>query len=470
MTPADTAEDGGAGTRAARVARRIEAEIIRRGWPIGASLGSEADLQQRYGVSRSVLREAVRLVEHHRVARMQPGPHGGLKVTVPDAAPATRAMVIYLEYLGITIAELLDARLVLEPLASGLAAERIDEAGIARLRRTLTEGAPSDFHLVLAEVTGNPVLAVFIDVLSRLTARYAGDAEQRPEISGGASEHRLTVDHEAIVEAVTAGDSARAETLAGEHVHTVTGWLHPQHRPGVRGADRTSGPGLSGKRAEQLAARMHDDIASAGWPTGSVFGAETELLARYGVSRAVLREAVRLLEFHTVARMRRGPGGGLIVTEPRAQAAVETIALYLDYRRPGREDLRLVRDAIEVSNIAAVGSRRGDAEVAAFMAAHQPGSPGLTSDPRDAGMAEYRFHTELAELAGNRVLNLFLGILIELFRTHWTSTMAPMPDSADADDMHHAHDRIVEAIREGDDGMAQHRLRRHLEALSSWWV
>ena len=35
-------------------------EVIATGWPVGASLGSEAALQQRYGVSRSVLREAVR--------------------------------------------------------------------------------------------------------------------------------------------------------------------------------------------------------------------------------------------------------------------------------------------------------------------------------------------------------------------------------------------------------------------------
>ncbi|MGV7767469.1 GntR family transcriptional regulator, partial [Mycobacterium kansasii] len=51
--------------RAAKIARRIEEDIVRRGWAVGESLGSEAALQQRYGVSRSVLREAVRLVEHH---------------------------------------------------------------------------------------------------------------------------------------------------------------------------------------------------------------------------------------------------------------------------------------------------------------------------------------------------------------------------------------------------------------------
>ena len=72
---------------AAEIARGIEAEVIATGWPVGAALGSEASLQRHYGVSRSVLREAVRLVEHHQVARMRRGPGGGLIVTEPDARP-----------------------------------------------------------------------------------------------------------------------------------------------------------------------------------------------------------------------------------------------------------------------------------------------------------------------------------------------------------------------------------------------
>ena len=128
---------GRANKLASTIARQIEADIVRRGWTVGESLGSEHALQQRYGVSRSVLREAVRLVEHHQVAQMRRGPNGGLLICQPDAGPATRAVVIYLEYLGTTLPDLLNARLVLEPLAASLAAERIDEAGIDRLRKVL---------------------------------------------------------------------------------------------------------------------------------------------------------------------------------------------------------------------------------------------------------------------------------------------------------------------------------------------
>jgi DNA-binding FadR family transcriptional regulator len=245
--------------RAAQIARCLEAEIIGRGWPVGESLGSEYDLRQRCGASRSVLREAVRLLEHHRVARMRRGPGGGLFISAPDAVPAARAVLIYLEHRGTTVDELRDARAVLEPLA---------------VARTATK---------------NPVLQLFIDVLMRLNVRYG------------------------------------VETAAG-----------------ARTAEEPRG-----KRAEVLAAIIGEDIVASGLPAGSVFATEAQLLQHYGVSRAILREAVRLLEYHTVARTRRGPGGGLLVTEPLAQPSIDTAALYLQYRRPSREDLGAIRDAIE---------------------------------------------------------------------------------------------------------------------------
>jgi DNA-binding FadR family transcriptional regulator len=467
-----------AGKRAAQIARRIEADIIRRGWPVGQSLGSESALQKRYRASRSVLREAVRLVEHHQVARMRRGPNGGLLVCEPDAAPATHAIIIYLEYLGTTIGDLLDARLLLEPLAASLAAQRIDEAGIDRLRAVLRAeqnrtpdptAAADEFHSALAEQSKNPVLQLFIDILTRLTVRYAEDS--RPDSASDALEaiDRRHREHSAIVAAVTAGDAARAMTLSERHAESVTAWLQDHHHPGRR--PRTSDrEAPHGKLAEMLAAAIRDDIASSGWQVGEVFGTEVALLERYRVSRSVLREAVRLLEYHTVATTRRGPGGGLVVAEPQAQASIDTIALYLQYRQPRREDLGLIRDAIEIDNVAKVVSRREAAEVRAFLDGHRSVIEEAGDDPREAGMQEFLFHTGLAALAGNAVLELFLRILVELFRRHWASSERPIPSRSDLVDVGHAHLRIIEAIAQGDESLARHRIRRHLDAAASWWL
>jgi DNA-binding FadR family transcriptional regulator len=481
-------ETGPADKRASKIARQIEADIVRRGWTIGESLGSEHALQKRYEVSRSVLREAVRLVEHHQVARMRRGPNGGLLICEPDAGPATRAVVIYLECLGTTLGDLLNARLVLEPLAASLAAQRIDEAGIDRLRAVLRSeqqgkagrDAPRDeFHMALAQQSKNPVLQLFIDVLMRLTARYA--CKSRADSAGEAIElvDQMHSDHSEIVAAVTAGDSARAKTLSERHVEAVTAWLQEHQRgddvpPNDARETRLNLEAPRGKLAEVLAANIGDDIAACGWRVGSVFGTETELLKRYRVSRAVLREAVRLLEHHAIAHMRRGPGGGLVVTKPEARASIDTIALYLQYRQPSREDFRCVRDAIEIDSVtkvvAKVVKRRSESEVAAFLNTHGATHRETAGDVRNAAVEEFRFHVGLAQLADNAPLDLFLRIIVELFRRHWSSTGQGLPTWSDVVAVERAHLRILEAIGDGDDSLARCRIRRHLDAAASWWL
>ena len=230
-----------------------------------------------------------------------------------------------------------------------------------------------------------------------------------------------------------------------------------------------------------LAATIGDDIAASGWRVGSVFGTETALLERYRVSRAVLREAVRLLEYHAVAHMRRGPGGGLVVTKPEAQASIDTIALYLQYRKPSREDLRCVRDAIEIDNVAKVVKRRSESEVAAFLehprAPHPAASVRLdkrhetADDVRKAAVEEFRFHVGLAQLAGNALLDLFLRIIVELFRRHWSSTgQAPADLEPTSSPLSTLTSGFSRQSADGDDSLARYRIRRHLDAAASWWL
>ncbi|MEU9024957.1 FCD domain-containing protein [Actinomadura sp. NPDC048394] len=464
------------GSLGAQIARRIEDEIVSVGWPVGRNLGSEQDLQERYGVSRAVLREALRLVEHHQVARMRRGPGGGLFVTAPDAAPATRAMVIYLDYVGTSVDDLMGARLLLEPPAAELAAERLTEDGVRRLRDLLEEEArrreepgiwsQDALHLALGELSGNPVLRAFIDILTRLTTRYAHTATHIPKTEAVRSKESAGRHHTAIVEAVISGGTGRAGALIAEHLTATADWLRT-HRNGD--PDDRIAPQLieapDGKLGEMVASRIHHEIAAGGWPIGEALGSEAELLARHGVSRAVLREAVRLLEYHGVARMRRGPGGGLLVTAPDPSASIETMALYLDYQRAGVTNLLSVREAIELGSLGPVIGRRDE--------------PGVSARLRNAvkviwpddgrGAPQDPFHRELALLAGNPVLVLFLRVLTELWTRHASTQTPPLPGAETAVEVERVHQGILEAILAGDESLARYRMRRHLAILNEWW-
>jgi DNA-binding FadR family transcriptional regulator len=483
VAPTDASENGAApGKLAQQTAKKIEAEIVRERWPVGQMLGSETELRERYGVSRAVLREAVRLVEHHQVATMRRGPSGGLFVRTPDPSSTTRAMVIYLEHVETSLEDLLDARILLESLAVTLAVNRLDEQGISRLRAVLTRdeevrdpegGMPGDsLHLAIGGLSGNPALELFIDILCRLTERYsqatAGRTRQEHHHSERAARHA----HDAIAAAIIDGDAGAAQHNMRGHLEAMGEWLTSQtqllsYGQGVNDPSRSGDS--RGKLAEIVAERVREDIVRRGWIVGEVLGSEAELQARYDVSRSVFREAVRILEHHSVAIARRGPGGGLVIAEPDPTASIESMVLYLDYQQIEIDDLKVLREAVELGCVEQVTERIGEPGVADRLR----NSLLVDASTPESEVLEraHTMHIELAELSGNPVLRLFLRILTELWGRH--SAALPIQEPAEsgprAPAIESIHGAIVEAILAGDGALAKYRMRRHLEALTEWW-
>ena len=468
--------------RAAQIARAIEDEIAAAGWPVGSVVGTEATIMAQHRVSRAVSREAIRLLEHHQVAVMRRGPGGGLVVLAPDPVAATNASIVYLEYLGVTVADLFQARLLLEPLAAAAATTAITEDGIAMLRAAAAEPAEAvtgrhmspthgKLHIALAEMSGNPALWLFVDVLVRLTDRFARlrrvtDAERAEANAdvGGA--------HRAIVDAIVAGDLATAQHRMAVHLGAIASWLaDPRRRiASSQIADaRADGRADGRKLAEVTADVIRGDITRGGWQVGAVMGSEGDLLQRYGVSRAVLREAVRILEYHSVARMRRGPGGGLVVTERDPDASIEAMALYLDYLGATADDLLSVRKALELGVLDAVMTRAGEPGIAERLRDALKVVP-ETPAP-DVNRLSQELHLTLADLSGNPVLAFFLRTITSLWVRHGSGAPGhePMPPEQAAGAVWRAHAAIVDAILAGDHALARHRMIRHLDALPAWW-
>lgn len=207
------------------VARRIEEDIIALEWPIGKVLGSEAELLDRYQVSRAVLREAVRIVEHHLVATMRRGPGGGLVITAPDISVVVRAVTLQLAFQNIGAEDLHEARTALEFMCIRLATGRLTNEGIVRLQRYCDlEGTPEaeDFHVLVAELTGNPAMVLFQRVLGRLAEEHFPPAPREPRVAAGG----LHQGHRRIAEAIIARDPERAEKLVLRHFDAVARrWL-----------------------------------------------------------------------------------------------------------------------------------------------------------------------------------------------------------------------------------------------------
>jgi DNA-binding FadR family transcriptional regulator len=219
----------------------------------------------------------------------------------------------------------------------------------------------------------------------------------------------------------------------------------------------------SPKLAEKIASDIERDILAAGWPVGTIIGSEKDLLDKYTVSRAILREAIRLLEHHMVATMRRGPGGGLIVTAPDPEVVTGSVARYLEYQHATPPTIFQVRKALELVAVEMTAQRIDEEKITELRDLIQ-----REKDPASYPHTSRHWHIVIAEMTGNPALALFVTSLVRLTDEAVSQIQAIHPRDTNPPGVHHAHSKITEAIIAGDTGLARHRTLRHLEAIEAF--
>lgn len=453
---------------ATTVARRMVGDVIDRGWPVGEVLGSEPELIGRYGVSRAVFREAVRLVENQQVARMRRGPGGGLVVMEPTVATIIDAAVLYLYRVNATLDEVFEARLVLEEIVTELATIRLDEADVSSLRALIDIEAKGDVtdhravHALLASITRNPALELFVDILNRVPLLYFRDAAAFAPATLSDSQRA----HARIAAAVTAGDAGLARHRMRKHLQAEADYLRSRRSSHQLLPDTVSlGGTVNNKRAEDVARAIIHDVIVEDLPPGDLLGSESELIERHGVSRAVFREAVRLLEHHHIAAMRRGPGGGLFVTPPSVDAVTDVVAVYLARRGMQVADLGDLRIRLELVLVDFAAQRTDREGAGRLRDALEREKNTSDAEFADAG---HDLHGVISSLGGNRALELVAKVLIRLTRLHQIDQLSAAARKKVADEVRRTHEGIAAAIIEGDGELARYRLRRHLEVLAKY--
>ncbi|MET7371956.1 FadR/GntR family transcriptional regulator [Micromonospora arida] len=197
----------------------------------GDRLPKEADLARRLGLSRNSLREAVKALSIIRVLDVRQG--DGTYVT--SLAPQ-----LLLDMLGFvvdfhrddTVLELLEVRRILEPAATAMAAQRMSAEAIANLQAVLDDVSDTsdvevlvandlEFHRQIAVGAGNAVLCSLLDGLSGSTTR----ARIWRGVTQEGAVTRTREQHQAIVDAITAGQADLARSWATVHVAGVEEWL-----------------------------------------------------------------------------------------------------------------------------------------------------------------------------------------------------------------------------------------------------
>lgn len=219
----------GRGNLVAHVADALRDRILSGYYPSGAKLPSEARLTDTYGVSRTVIREAVASLRSDGLVEPRQG--AGVFVLDVDAAKLPPFHIVDREKIS-SVIEMIELRAAVEIEAAGLACLRRSPAQEDRIREIhrafadkAREGLPTtdsdfEFHLAIADATSNPRFQEFLKLLGRnFIPRAALKADQREETSPDYLD-QIVDEHRAILAAISeqneeAGRQAMRRHLKG---------------------------------------------------------------------------------------------------------------------------------------------------------------------------------------------------------------------------------------------------------------
>lgn len=197
----------------------------------GDKLPAERELAQQLGVSRNVLREALRSLEMAGILKLQKGVKGGAFIREGDTGRMNEVMRDMLSLGTISVRELSEARINVIDLVVRLACvnarQRDFEALEANIERTdvaTREGRLLDrvecsreFYNLLAESTGNKVIIMIVNSVTEIHMRFV----YAKVASSGAATPRLTDKRRQFLAALRARDVVTAARLMRAHLESV---------------------------------------------------------------------------------------------------------------------------------------------------------------------------------------------------------------------------------------------------------
>lgn len=195
----------------------------------GEKLPAEPDLASRFGVSRTVLREALKVLELSGYLEVRRGYGGGTFVARPAAEEFRMVAPSALRIPAVSSRRLHEVRFAIEPAAARIAA-RASVRDVRALRDTIREmevfddrparvlGANVDFHVAVAKVSANPVFVAMLEELRPAVYRDLNHLVRDPGWREVCRE-----EHEQIASCIEAGDHVRAETAMRQHLERESG-------------------------------------------------------------------------------------------------------------------------------------------------------------------------------------------------------------------------------------------------------
>lgn len=384
---------------ALRTARLIEEQFLADGWPSSRRYGGEAELARRYQAGEAMIREAIRILEARGTAKMRTGRNANLIVTSPSLEQLCDGMRTYCSLLGVSNAQIVVARTIVNFAAARIAIDRVSQGTIAKFEAEQLPFDGQDWRTWLLRVANTPSMTFYVNCVEELHASL-GNAEtsiQEP-ISTPDRQTKLAQFRKAILDGDV--DTARECITAFAVIDAAA------HQAGDAQGRVKETPRLpqNNKRALQIVANLLGSLGPGQWRDGTFIGNEADLCARYDVDRRSLRQAIRVLEASQVALTVPGRGNGLMACTPKPASFSRLICCHFAANEISRF---LVFDTFEwlsIETVTYIASHGGQPNAALPSGRSELISEGWEDNPRlHAKLEDQQF-----ALAGNPLLELFL--------------------------------------------------------------
>ena len=214
-----------AATLSAQIVEQIRLMLFDGVLRPGDFLGTEKDVADRFAVSRAVARDAMRTLEAMGIADIRVGAGGGALISRGDPMLFADALSVQLKLRGVRVGDVMEVQHAIECLAAEAAARNAGPAATQRLS-DLLEGAETllsdadaftraahDFHVAVAEASGNPVVAI-------QSLRHVTWPARNRTLTRDVAE-RVQAYHREIFDRIAAGDTAGARDAMARHVDQI---------------------------------------------------------------------------------------------------------------------------------------------------------------------------------------------------------------------------------------------------------
>jgi GntR family transcriptional repressor for pyruvate dehydrogenase complex len=212
------------------IIKQIRSAILQGQYQPGDPLPTENELVTQFGVSKQTVREALRTLEGMGFITVKRGAMGGPIVSRIEWATAREYFANFLQFQNVSIRELSEIRLLLEPYMARRAAGNFTPAMVAELQEvherceTLVKqnksllGAEAEvmFHVLLAEKSGNSALWVILDFVNNILMETKRKIHPGQDFS-----IKVLEAHRKILHAIVGKDAENAEKCMRDHIVEV---------------------------------------------------------------------------------------------------------------------------------------------------------------------------------------------------------------------------------------------------------